>query len=538
MTAADLTVLTAVAAPLLLPAAARSIRADLTPRAATAGAGLGLVASIVLLAANATGDPISLTPFADSPSPGLHVDRVSALLFLMIGAVLVTVQGFAVRYLHGDPRSARFSLLAAATGSAMLVATSASTLTVLVVGWCAAGILLCLLLLHRGDLEEARLGARRTAASLAIGDGALIAALAIVLATGPDVDLTAPAAAAESLSGRELGGMPADALVAALIGVCAAARSALVPFHRWLPSTLSAPTPVSAILHAGLVNGAGLLLITLAPIVALAPAALWILLGLGLLTTLLGTAMGLVRSDVKGSLAWSTSAQMGFMVAQCATGGFAAALLHILGHGIYKANLFLGSGSAVSARRRSASAPQCGPAIAKPGRIAIAALLPTALFAAALTALAPDLLEQTGVPILIGFALATAIHSTWSWLSASSALGARAVSVGLGLLAVAIFGYVGAVAVLEGFVEAEVAAIAIAAPPAWVVPLAIGGAAAAATIVRFLTRRSERLADLELTAWAIARNLSGTAPMPTQRAEGRSPEPISLPRPATIGGTR
>lgn len=124
------------------------------------------------------------------------------------------------------------------------------------------------------------------------------------------------------------------------------ARSVQVPFHAWLPETMDAPTPVSALLHAGIVNAGGILLIRFAPIVARVPEACLMLSVVGTVTIVVGALAMSQQVRLKQSLAWSTIGQMGFMTVQCAVAAFPAALLHLLGHGAYKAKAFLRSGEA------------------------------------------------------------------------------------------------------------------------------------------------------------------------------------------------
>ncbi len=135
-------------------------------------------------------------------------------------------------------------------------------------------------------------------------------------------------------------------IVPSLLALGGIVRSALVPAWRWLPLTAEAPSPVSALLHAGVVNGMGLLAILWWPVFAGAPAVLLALVVVGTITAVLGTAAMRVRPDVKGRLASSTSAQMGYMTVQIGLGLPALAMLHLIGHGFYKAWLFLRAGGA------------------------------------------------------------------------------------------------------------------------------------------------------------------------------------------------
>lgn len=528
----------AAGAPGLLASASRRSPTTVA-RCALAGAAVTLACAVALVVGNISAGPARLVSESagGQPTIGIEVDRVASILFLLVATVLVTAQGFASRQLLGDPKATRFHVLCGLMASATLVAASAITLSLLTVAWCIAGALLCLMLLHRSDLAEARKGARRTAMTFAVGDGALVLATVLILGGG-ELDLRDPVAAAASLSVREVAGLPLGAVTALLLGTCVLARSAQFPMHRWLPGTLAAPTPVSAMLHAGLVNGGGLLMIVLAPLLALEPAVLWILLAAGLATTLIGTAAALVRTDAKGSLAWSTTAQMGFMVAQCATGGFAAALLHMFGHGIYKANLFLGAGGAVAGRSRSIAAPHGGQLLARRTRIAVAALLPSLLLLAALALLAPDLVDEPGVPILLCFALATSAHATWSWLSSAGSLGLRSIASAVGLLAACTGAYVAAIAAFEGFVADELPAVSMATPQAWILLAAIGFAAAAVTALRVASSRSETTRRIALKAWALAHSAAEPTPAAARRRSRPAPESTPSPRPATIGATR
>ncbi len=126
-----------------------------------------------------------------------------------------------------------------------------------------------------------------------------------------------------------------------LLILAAMAQSAIWPFHRWLLSSLNSPTPVSALMHAGLINGGGFLLIRFAPLFAHHPGLLTLVFCVGLTSAFLGTLWKLLQSDVKRMLACSTMGQMGFMMMQCGLGLFSAALTHLLWHGLFKAYLFL-----------------------------------------------------------------------------------------------------------------------------------------------------------------------------------------------------
>jgi NAD(P)H-quinone oxidoreductase subunit 5 len=175
------------------------------------------------------------------------------------------------------------------------------------------------------------------------GDVALIGASLLLASAFGTTDIAALNAAAA-------GGLtPGAQLAVALLVLAAALKTASFPLHGWLTEVMEAPTPVSALLHAGIINAGGVLLITTAGLIEASPGAMAALVMLGGLTALFGGVVMLTQSAVKTALAWSTVAQMGFMLLQCGLGLWPLALLHIVAHSLYKAHAFLASGGAVQA---------------------------------------------------------------------------------------------------------------------------------------------------------------------------------------------
>jgi NAD(P)H-quinone oxidoreductase subunit 5 len=130
--------------------------------------------------------------------------------------------------------------------------------------------------------------------------------------------------------------------------LAAMVQSALVPFHTWLLSSMTAPTPASALMHAGFVNAGGILLVRFAPVVTVDAGFLLAVVLVGATSALLGKLLKTVRTDVKGQLGCSTVGQMGFMIMQAGLGFFGAAITHLVLHGFYKAYQFLSSGGRVA----------------------------------------------------------------------------------------------------------------------------------------------------------------------------------------------
>jgi NADH-quinone oxidoreductase subunit L len=142
-----------------------------------------------------------------------------------------------------------------------------------------------------------------------------------------------------------------------LIFVGAMSKSAQFPLHMWLPDSLYAPTPVHALLHAGIINAGGFLLARLAPLYDLSPTTLHVVFAFGLLTTILGSSMMLTQNDIKKTLGYSTIGQMGFMIMECGLGAYALAIFHLIAHGIFKATIFLNCGQVIHAARQEPRFP-------------------------------------------------------------------------------------------------------------------------------------------------------------------------------------
>jgi NAD(P)H-quinone oxidoreductase subunit 5 len=254
-----------------------------------------------------------------------------------------------------------------------------------------------------------------------------------------------------ALSTAATTGLPVSAQVAVgLLVLAAALKTAAFPLHGWLTEVMEAPTPVSALLHAGVVNAGGFLLIRLAEPVQASPGAMAALVMIGGFTALFGAAVMLTQSAVKTALAWSTVSQMGFMLFQCGLGLWTLALLHIVAHSLYKAHAFLASGGAVAA---VAAVRRPGP-VAVPGGASVlrAFLLAVALYAAVAgafwavsgpkspQALALGFILVFGVAYLVAQGLADKAPRALTRRTGTAALAAAVAYFGFHLAAGAVWG--------------------------------------------------------------------------------------------------
>ena len=290
----------------------------------------------------------------------VRLDAVSATLALLVSFLGWVVLRYSRRYLDGEAREGWFGCLTLLTIAAVLVLVQAASLPVMVAAFAITGGLLRQLLLFYPDRPAAQRAAAKFTRSWVAGDLALVLATVLVwhsVGTTRIADL----AQVPALDG-------AGQLAVALLVLAAALKTAAFPLHGWLTEVMEAPTPVSALLHAGIINAGGVLLITLSGLVQHSAGAMAALVVLGGFTALFGALVMLTQSAVKTALAWSTIAQMGFMLLQCGLGLWALALLHIVAHSLYKAHAFLSSGGAV----REVNAVRKPGAVAIPGVGAVA----------------------------------------------------------------------------------------------------------------------------------------------------------------------
>ncbi len=288
-------------------------------------------------------------PFSRLPSGGIAIawDPLSGILSIFILLVYLNVLAFSRRTMSTEPHAGGFlSALALATGSLLLLVT-ARHLLLIYLGWeLVLGALILLLIHHRHRPLSAK-GVISTWTMNQVGGGFLLGGFLLIGNLSGTFDLDR---LFHELSIRANGlsmenGTLTLACTLIAIGLCF--RSVQFPVHSWLLTTLDAPTPVSAFMHAGIVNAGGFLLTRLAPLFHHAPLVLDGLFLVGAITAVLGSAMMLIQVRVKNTLVYSTIGQMGYMVAECGLGVFPAAIFHMIAHGIFKGTLFLESGSII-----------------------------------------------------------------------------------------------------------------------------------------------------------------------------------------------
>jgi NAD(P)H-quinone oxidoreductase subunit 5 len=391
-------------------------------------------------------------------SLGTYVNNVTIIMLLLVSFVGAIVTRYARNYLDGDANQGRFHKWLALTLAAILTLVAASNLLMFALAWIATSLCLHQLLMFYPERRDAVMAAHKKFIASRISDLSLITAILLIGSTLHTLDF---ARMFQMLADWQ-GPLPTTLDIAALLIVLSAAlKSAQFPLHGWLIQVMEAPTPVSALMHAGIVNAGAFLVIRMSPVLSHSELALGLLAVVGLVTLALASLVMLTQTSIKVSLAWSTSAQMGFLLLECGLGLYSLAMLHLVAHSLYKAHAFLASGSGVDAFRAPAIAAGSGGF--RPGRM-LAALLTGGLIAVAVAA-AFGITGREQPALLAGGAI-VGIAASQLLLQTAAAMGSGAfLARGLGLGVTVSVAYFALHALFEAAVHASVVPVPAAAGP-------------------------------------------------------------------------
>ena len=281
-------------------------------------------------------------------SPGIDtLGLVTATLVALLGWVIIH---FSCRYLTGEHQQQRFIRAMLFTIACVGVLLASQHLLVITLAWSGTSIGMHFLLTHYRERKTAQIVAHKKFLVSRLAELCLFAALALIYHASGTLQLdelrqflATQAALPLSLQ-----------LAAVMIVLAVILKTAQLPLHGWLIQVMEAPTPVSALLHAGIVNIGGFILIRLADLLNQAVIAQGILVLAGTTTAVLASLVMMTRVSIKVRLAWSTCAQMGFMLLEIGLGLYELALLHLLAHSLYKAHAFLSAGETVAMVRQQA----------------------------------------------------------------------------------------------------------------------------------------------------------------------------------------
>ncbi|MDD7909268.1 NADH-quinone oxidoreductase subunit L [Pseudovibrio exalbescens] len=345
-----------LAAPLALVGAALVARTDsgIRPRKALQVTRIATVFALVIAVASALTVPLTgggTSPLIGAAEFGLSIrlDALSAIMMVLVTFVGAIVVQYSRNYMDGDAQQGRFMAQLSLTVACVLLLVLSGNLVQLIVSWVITSLAFDRLLVFYKERAKARLAAKKKFIVARFGDLGLLVAVTLLMYAFGTSDIATILEAAGSMSEAPL----AVTIATFLLVIAAITKSAQFPTHGWLTEVMETPTPVSALLHAGIINAGGFLIVRLADVMMLSSGALHILALVGGFTALFGAIVMLTQTSVKVSLAWSTVSQMGFMLLQCGLGLFSLAVLHIVTHSLYKAHAFLSSGSVVEIARAS-----------------------------------------------------------------------------------------------------------------------------------------------------------------------------------------
>lgn len=310
------------------------------------------------LSEQAAGQLITLTPLR------------AVMLVLVLGLAAVLLQ-FSRNYMAGESCYTGYFRWMLTTVAAVCLTVMANHLMLFVLGWASVSVSLHQLLTLYPERPRAVLAAHKKFILARLAELCVLGA-ALLLSVAHDsfyIDhILQAVAAAPALTVNEQ-------IAAWLLGMAALIKCAQLPLHGWLIKVVEVPTPISALLHAGVINLGGFMLLVFAPLFARAELAQWWVLLVAGASTVLSVLIMTTRISVKVRLAWSTSAQMGLMLMEIALGLYELALLHLIAHSLYKAHAFLSSGNAVNLHLEQQLLPTRSHGRALDGMVAVCAAL-------------------------------------------------------------------------------------------------------------------------------------------------------------------
>ncbi len=272
------------------------------------------------------------------------VDPLTCVMLLVVTGVGFLIHVYSVGYMHGEPGFTRFFIYMNLFMVSMLLLVMGNNYVVLFIGWEGVGLCSYLLIGYYYDKVSAAKAATKAFVVNRIGDAGFLLAIFLIFVNFKTLDYTKVFAQAGQLSPD----MATAIALCLLVG--AVGKSAQLPLYTWLPDAMEGPTPVSALIHAATMVTAGVYMIVRNHVIFdLSPTAMEVVAFVGGGTALFAATIGLVQTDIKRVLAYSTVSQLGYMFLGCGIGAYTAAVFHLMTHAFFKALLFLSAGSVIHA---------------------------------------------------------------------------------------------------------------------------------------------------------------------------------------------
>jgi NADH-quinone oxidoreductase subunit L len=275
------------------------------------------------------------------------VDPLSVLMMLVVTGVSTLIHLYSVAYMSGDRGYARFFAYLNYFVFSMLLLVLAANFFLLIVGWAFVGAASYLLISYWYRRTTATSAGIKAFVINHVGDAALTFGTFFILKTSGTLDFLGTFEQAQRIGAEHHGDLTAG-LILLLVG--AFAKSAQIPFHTWLPDAMEGPTPVSALIHAATMVTAGVYLIArMHPLFEQSVAAADVGTIIGAITLFVAATIGMVVTDLKRVIAYSTMSQIGYMIMAVSGGAYVAGMFHLMTHAFFKALLFMAAGSVISA---------------------------------------------------------------------------------------------------------------------------------------------------------------------------------------------
>jgi len=288
-------------------------------------------------------------------SVGFMVDRLTAMMMVVVTFVSLLVHVYTIGYMHDDPGYQRFFSYISLFTFSMLMLVMANNFLQLFFGWEAVGLVSYLLIGFWYKRPTAIFANLKAFLVNRVGDFGFLLGIAAVLTFLGTLDYATAFAAAPTLVGKTLAitqnvQWDAATVICVLLFIGAMGKSAQVPLHVWLPDSMEGPTPISALIHAATMVTAGIFMVArMSPLFELSQSALSFVMVIGATGALFTGLIGIVQNDIKRVIAYSTLSQLGYMTVALGVSAYAGAVFHLMTHAFFKALLFLGAGSVIIA---------------------------------------------------------------------------------------------------------------------------------------------------------------------------------------------
>lgn len=276
---------------------------------------------------------------------GFLLDQLSLLWLLFVTGIGSLIHLYSISYMHDDENMHKFFAYLNLFVFFMITLVIGSNLLVLFIGWEGVGLCSYLLIGFWYKNQSYNDAAKKAFIMNRIGDLGLLIGMFIIGSMFSTLDY---ATLKTAITGATNLNLPLLSLAALCLFIGACGKSAQIPLYTWLPDAMAGPTPVSALIHAATMVTAGIFMVTrLNFVFDLAPDVQTIIAIIGAITSLVAATIGLVQTDIKKVLAYSTVSQLGLMFLALGFGAYEVAVFHVITHAFFKACLFLGSGSVI-----------------------------------------------------------------------------------------------------------------------------------------------------------------------------------------------